>query len=151
MVVSPLPARNSIFVSGSKSGIRMPVEQSSSNVFSGVLKLRISRMITCRKRAASNPVVRMRDWLPNQTTRESLMLWWDSACIWMGEPAARGSKMRTILSLQLVAITVPSSRQLADCITSGCSLLAVNSRRRGRRYNACKFEEIEPVPLVLTR
>lgn len=122
MVVSPLPAKNSIFVSGSYSGIKTPVEQSNSSVFSGVLKFRKSRIMIWRKRAESNPVVRIRDWSPSHTTRESLILWWLSAAIVMGT-FDLGSTIRTTLSLQLVVINVPSSFQLSDWITSGCSLL----------------------------
>jgi hypothetical protein len=61
--------------------------------------------------------------------RESFMLAWLSADIVIGDSVARGSIMRTILSLQLVANTVPSCFQLNDCITSGCSLLADGKKR----------------------
>lgn len=56
IVVSPLPAKNNIFVSGSYSGIKTPVEQSNSSVFSGTSKLRKSRIIIWRNLAESKPV-----------------------------------------------------------------------------------------------
>lgn len=118
IVISPFPAKNSIFVSLSKSGINMPVEESSSKIFSGVSKLRKSLIMTWRIRQASKPVVKILFWDPSHTTLESLILWWLSAVWTIGE-LFLGSIIRTHLSLQLVARIVPSCFQLKDWITSG--------------------------------
>lgn len=74
-------------------------------------------MYTCLRRAASNPVVNILSELFNHTILESLILIWLEQKLTI-QVDARGSIIRTCLSLQDVARIVPSCFQLNDCITS---------------------------------